>query len=224
LKRGRPRHWTSSSAPSARAVAAALAALVLLAPVAAPAAPGIVKGTVLLQGEAAARGFVAQDAVVILRGGPPVPTAPASGKAMIDQRSRRFEPRVLAIPAGTTVEFPNHDVIFHNVYSRSPVHPFDLGIYPPGEMRSTVFDKPGVVEVRCTAHPEMEAWVVVSETPHFAPVVAAGRYEIRDVAPGTYQAEVWHPDAVPVTRQVTVEEHVPVLTIDFTLSDRRPGH
>jgi len=120
---------------------------------------GVVKGTVTFRGGAFGSDASAADAVVVLHG---PKGAPVAGRATIDQRQHRFVPRVLAVTSGTTVEFPNHDDVHHNVYSRSPADRFDLGLYPPGETRSTVLEKPGMVEIRCSAHSDMKAYVVVS--------------------------------------------------------------
>jgi plastocyanin len=100
--------------------------------------------------------------------------AAKSKKALVDQRDVKFIPFVLPVVVGTTVEFPNNDKSWHNVFSKSDTKPFDLGLYAPGKSRSQVFDKPGVVRVLCNAHPSMEAFIVVKEHPYIAaPINAA---------------------------------------------------
>src|SRR5262249_62150015 len=108
---------------------------------------GTVKGTA-----PAAAGPVA-DAVVLID--TPAEAAPAGAPhAVVRQREIRFVPHVLAVPAGTTVDFPNDDSVLHNVVSSSPAKRFDLGMYPQGQTKSVTFDAPGVVAVRCNAHPD----------------------------------------------------------------------
>jgi plastocyanin len=178
----------------------------------------VVKGAVGFRGGAFPKEIADADAVVILHG-PPAQTV--AGRATIDQRGRRFVPRVLAVAPGTTVEFPNNDTVHHNVRSASAARRFDLGLYGPGETRSTVFETAGVVEIRCSAHPEMEAYVVVSDSPHFAQVTAGRAYEIGNVPPGRYEVEAWHPDLESVRRPLTVPPDVSVLTVDLDFRERR---
>ena len=114
---------------------------------------GIIKGTITVAGKPTS------DVVVSLEG-IPAETAKAQisaakpKKAVIDQREMKFIPHVLPVLVGTTVEFPNHDTAWHNVYSKGGAKDFDLGLYPPGKTASTTFDKPGVVRILCNAHPE----------------------------------------------------------------------
>jgi hypothetical protein len=122
---------------------------------------------------------------------------------IVDQRNHTFIPRVVAIPVGTTIDFPNHDDVLHNVYSASPAKRFDVGMYDQGETRSVTFDSPGVVHIGCNVHPTMEGWVFVHTNPYVAVTDAHGGYTIGNVPPGTYQARVWHERlaerSVPVT-------------------------
>ncbi len=218
--RGRPRRRLGAGRVSAGVVVPRLAALTVAAILAAaqPADATVVKGAVTFRGSPFPGNVPVADGVVILHG---LRVQPSTGRAVIDQRERRFIPRVLAVAPGATVEFSNHDTIHHNVRSRSGAHRFDLGLYAPGESRSTVFEEAGIVEIRCSAHPEMEAWVVVSDSPHFAQVTAGGVYQIEDVPPGRYEVEVWHPDVEPVRRALTLPPDVSVLTVDLDLRERR---
>src|SRR5215510_12984570 len=82
-------------------------------------------------------------------------------RASMDQRGEQFHPRVLAITVGSTVDFPNNDITFHNVFSLSRVRQFDLGRYKPGRTGSVVFDRPGIVPVLCDIHSHMSAYILV---------------------------------------------------------------
>jgi plastocyanin len=157
----------------------------------APAKTGVIKGTVTIAGKPA------PDAVVSIEGVSPELakriSKPAAKRAVIDQKDLRFIPRVLPVLVGTTVDFPNHDKTFHNVFSTSEAKKFDLGLYPSGQSRSAVFDKPGVVKILCNVHPNMEAYVVVKGHPYFAATDDRGRYELGQVPLGQYRLDVWHP-------------------------------
>jgi len=113
------------------------------------------------------------------------------------QKNKRFEPHLLVIPAGTSVEFPNEDPFFHNVFSLYKGKRFDLGLYEAGSSRTVRFDRPGVSFVFCNIHPEMSATVVVLETPYYAVSNSAGEVTIRDVPAGRYQLSVWYERSSP---------------------------
>jgi plastocyanin len=120
--------------------------------------------------------------------------APAAGRAVMGQRDERFEPALLVVTAGSTVEFPNHDPFFHNVFSYSRPARFDLGRYPRGESKEVQFDAPGVVRVYCEVHESMRAAIIVVENPYWAEPDDDGRFRIDGVPPGTYTLVAWHPD------------------------------
>jgi plastocyanin len=157
-----------------------------------PAAPagggtGAIKGTIT--GGAAPGTPVANAAVLLM--GPSIPTAADAAHAVMDQRRDSFVPRVLAIAAGTTVDFPNDDPRLHNVYSASAAKKFDLGMYGEGGHKSVTFDVPGVVAVRCNVHPKMEGYIVVHANPYVAVTDARGSYTITGVPAGSYTVRVW---------------------------------
>jgi plastocyanin len=193
--------------------------LVISAPVWAgeAAATGIIKGTITIAGRPV------PDAVVSVEGVPEqrVSADPAGGKpkAAIEQKDLKFSPRVLAVRTGTEVGFPNHDKTFHNVFSNSEAKKFDLGLYASGKSRSVVFDKPGVVKILCNVHPNMEAYVVVKNHPHF--VVSDGRGNYRLAVPlGKYRLEVWQPDYATSTAPIALSYGGEVLDMDFDLKKK----
>lgn len=132
--------------------------------------------------------------------------APAPGRATLDQRNETFVPHVLAVTVGTTVEFPNSDRVFHNVFSLSKAKRFDLGRYPRGASRAVRFDRPGMVRVFCEIHSHMSAFVLVFAHRFFDTTDPDGRYRIEGVPPGTYTLSVWNEGEVRVTRTVRLPE------------------
>ena len=105
----------------------------------------------------------------------------------MDQRNETFVPHVLAVTAGTVVDFPNSDRIYHNVFSLSKAARFDLGRYAAGHSKSVRFDQPGIVRVFCEIHSHMNAFILVFGHPFFAMTDADGRYRIDNVPPGYLQ-------------------------------------
>jgi plastocyanin len=129
-------------------------------------------------------------------------TAPA--RATMEQRDEQFVPHIRPVYRGATVDFPNNDDVFHNVFSLSSAKTFDLGRFPKGSSKSDVFDKSGTVQVFCHIHSDMSAIVLVLENPYFAVPNDAGRYVIEGVPPGEYTVVGWHERIKPVTRTVHV--------------------
>jgi plastocyanin len=113
------------------------------------------------------------------------------------QRNKTFEPRLLVIPAGSTVDFPNNDQWFHNVFSISRGRQFDLGLYEAGVLRSVRFERAGVSYLFCSIHPEMMAIVVTVDSTYFGVSDKGGRIAIGNVPPGQYFLHVWRENARP---------------------------
>jgi plastocyanin len=116
--------------------------------------------------------------------------------AVMVQKMKAFTPHVLAIPAGSAVEFPNYDPIFHNAFSGYSGQVFDVGLYPPGRSRTVVFKREGVVRVFCNIHATMSAVIVVLKTPYYAVSDASGTFAIPDVPPGEYRLHLYHERAL----------------------------
>lgn len=144
-----------------------------------------------------------RNVVLYLQNAPAADQAPAAHAAMT-QDDERFTPHVLPVLRGTTVDFPNADDVFHNVFSLSSARTFDLGRYPKGSAKSVTFDRSGVVQVFCHIHSDMSAVVLVLESAFFAQPALTGRYVIADVPPGEYTVVGWHERIRPVTRTVRV--------------------
>ncbi len=141
-------------------------------------------------------------------------------RAIMDQRALKFIPRVLPVLMGTTVDFPNNDKSWHNIYSRSSAKKFDLGLYAPKKTRSALFDKAGVVKILCNVHPGMEAYIVVMEHPYFAAADKDGNYRLDQVPLGKHRIQVWHPQLGTRAVSVHLVREGEVLVIDFDLKKK----
>jgi hypothetical protein len=146
----------------------------------------------------------------------------------MDQVNKEFVPAVLPVVVGTPVSFPNRDNIRHHVYSFSSAKRFELPLYIGTPAAPVIFDKPGSVVLGCNIHDWMVGHVYVLTTPYFAKTDAEGRARVADVAPGAWEARVWHPrlkietekTSTPLT--VTASEPAQVtFTVDLK-PDRRP--
>jgi hypothetical protein len=133
--------------------------------------------------------------------------SPPAEPRTLDQINLKFSPHVMVVLVGTTVLFPNSDVVRHNVFSPGPPLQFSLGTYPIHTTRTQLFSKPGVVTLLCNIHAEMSAFVIVTETPYFAISDAQGNYTIPDVPPGRYVLKAWHERGRATSQQITVESN-----------------
>ena len=152
--------------------------------------------------------------VVYLKDAPPAPTTPVT-RAIV-QRGETFLPRVVAVPVGSHVEFPNDDPIYHNVFSLSRARTFNLGRFPRGHSRRQRFDTPGVVKVFCDIHSHMTATVLVFDHPWYAVPDEDGRFEIPAVPAGNWQITAWHERLGDTMLDVRVEPGRPA-GADFVL-------
>lgn len=113
-------------------------------------------------------------------------------RAAIRQENETFFPRVVAVTRGSTIDFPNFDPFFHNVFSLSNAGTFDLGRFQTGQSKSRQFTKSGVVKVYCHLHSQMSATIVVLDHPFFATPDIDGQFTIDGVPPGQYTLVGWH--------------------------------
>ncbi len=127
-------------------------------------------------------------------------------RARLDQRNESFVPYVLPIIVGTTVDFPNSDRTYHNVFSLSKARRFDLGRYGRGQSKSVRFDHPGVVRVFCDIHSHMSAFILVFAHRFFAVTDPEGRYRIDGLPPGSYTVVAWNDGKEREARTVQVNE------------------
>ncbi|HTP35091.1 MAG TPA: hypothetical protein VMJ75_23100 [Candidatus Acidoferrales bacterium] len=140
------------------------------------------------------------------------------------QKDKTFLPHVIAVPVGTTVDFPNFDPIFHNAFSNFSGQPFDVGLYPPRTSKSVTFTHPGIVRVFCNIHSTMSAVIAVLNTPWFAVTAANGKFNMANVPAGEYHLRLFHERAQPenlrfLEHSITVPENglvLPLVSISET--------
>jgi plastocyanin len=204
------------SAPVRSACAATALALLVLSAGDLHAQTGAIAGTVDLESQPARRtasrypgGAVASDplqpvpAIVYVMGEVPGSPPPSRSVEMI-QKDTTFTPAAVIVGVGASVDFPNEDPFFHNVFSYSATRRFDLGRYPQGESKSVDFQEAAIVSVFCEVHDPMRGVIVVVENPFYALVGVDGSYRIDGVPPGEYRVAFWSADHEPTEETVTV--------------------
>jgi len=141
---------------------------------------------------------------VVQSAGDPLTAKPVD--AVLRQKNKAFEPHLLVVTKGSTVQFPNLDPWFHNVFSLFNGKKFDLGLYEAGTTRTVHFDRDGVSYIFCNIHPEMSAVVVVVSSPYYAVATKGGDFSVADVPPGRYTLHVWAENSLPETLQALSHE------------------
>lgn len=172
--------------------------LLVLALLASPALGADLVGTAQTSGKPTQYAIIWLDA-------PNAPPLVQTSPVVLDQRNLAFSPQVLAVRVGTAVDFPNHDRVFHNVFSFHDGKRFDLGMYPAGvRAKLVVFDKPALSRIFCNIHPNMAAYVMAVDTPYYAVSDERGMFTISAVPPGTYMYHAWRSGGETLTGSVTV--------------------
>ncbi len=164
-----------------------------------------------------AAGDVVEGRVTLVRAGSAVPDAsnaivwieglhvngPAAARGEMKSEQKKFAPRAIVVRKNATVEFPNADAIYHNVFSVSGANRFDLGLYRSGVSKEKKFEDPGLVRVYCNIHPQMVGFVMVVDSDFAAVTGPDGTFRFQGVPPGTHVLKVWHEEGgetqVPVT-------------------------
>ena len=196
-----------------------------------PAMAGGISGTVKVKGLRSPANIL-----VYLTKTPPSFVDLSKIKFVMDQQNLTFLPHILPVPVGATVHFPNNDKVDHNVFSLSRTKPFNLGSYKQGETKTVLFDKPGMVEVRCDVHAEMAAYIMVMKNPYFAVTDAKGRFEIpdanylkeygftglTDIPPGKYFIKTRH-EKLKTIKQAVVVPKTGTISIQLELSRGTPS-
>jgi plastocyanin len=165
-----------------------------------------VSGKVVLEGDPSGSSSPATVVWLAPKGAAADSTPVVPMHAVLAQKNKMFEPHLLVVTRGSTVEFPNRDPWFHNVFSLFNGKRFDLGLYEAGTSRTVHFDREGVSFIFCNIHPEMSAVVVVLSSPYFAVTNKQGDFSLADVPSGSYTVHVWNEKALPATLQGLAHE------------------
>lgn len=221
------RSISRSISPALRTLIAGLGLLWAATSVLAQASPGggFIEGRIALtSGGRPLRSQEAVDAVVYYRPDVAIaPEVPAKPYEVATER-KTFVPRVLAVPVGATVRFPNRDPILHNVFSTQREASFDLGLYGKGPGASHTFTQPGVIKVYCNVHHSMVAYVLVMDTPFFVRPDVQGRFRLEGLPPGPGELFIWH-ERAPLWRQRLEQLPAEPVPVTLELSRRKvPPH
>jgi plastocyanin len=155
-------------------------------------------------GKGTAKGVDVRQALVWFEPEGGAPARPPSAPFVMTTKDKQFVPRVLTVPKGSRVVFPNQDVILHNVFSVSGGNSFDLGLYKKGPGKEVTFKEAGLVRVFCNVHHAMVGYVWVLSAPYQATPGADGGFTLTGLPRGPGRLTVWHEQADPLTMDVQV--------------------
>lgn len=163
----------------------------------------VIRGTVA-PATARAKGSLSETVVYVepLQGTRALPKPENAPTAVVSTLHNQFVPGVLAITAGTTVEFRNRDRTYHNTFSVSPARRFDVGKYGPGKTRSVRFDQPGVVNLFCDLHPESAGFIIVLSNAAYTHADPSGAFTLPPLPAGSYVVHAWNPRLGETSRRV----------------------
>lgn len=145
--------------------------------------------------------------------------SPPEENAVVDQVNKRFIPKVLPILVGTTVDFPNNDTIFHNVFSLSRAKKFDLGIYKQRSSKSVTFDQTGLIKVYCNIHPQMIAYILVLANPYFTVTDQDGHFIFSNAPLGKVTVRTWNPRSRRHPERKIVVTDQGIRNLDLTVKE-----
>jgi plastocyanin len=160
-------------------------------------------------------------AVVWLEKAPAAKVEPKT--VQMRQEGLELRPRVLALPAGSIVQFPNQDDVFHNLFSYSKPKRFDLGRYPKGESQSVTFDAKGQIDLRCEVHDHIRGYIHVFDHPYFTVAAEDGSYTIPKVPPGKYTLVAWKEFFESVRQEIEVKADGAKVDVTMARFDDRPA-
>lgn len=164
------------------------------------------------------QGQVPEQIIVYLAAHTELNQASISGSnPVVDQINLEILPHVTTVVQATTVDFHNSDRVYHNLFSLSKAKSFNLGRYATGESKSILFDEPGVVEIFCDIHADMNGVVLVVPNRYFAAIDKDGNYRINDIPPGTYTVIVWREKSLGASEQITIDNDNSTVIVNFSL-------
>lgn len=110
----------------------------------------------------------------------------------VDQKQCRFEPHVTVVTAGTKVKYLNSDSVSHNVHTYAAKNDSLNQTVAPGASAEQTLEKGDKIELKCDIHPWMNAWIFVTESPHYAITDENGQFELKGLPDGEHELELWH--------------------------------
>ncbi len=130
---------------------------------------------------------------------------PSTSERQLDQNECVYDPHVLLVPAGATLNIKNSDGILHNIHTYSLLNPaFNTAQPKFKKFISKTFTTPEIIKVTCDVHDWMTAWIVVHDHPHYAVTNPNGAFQLSGVPPGNHTVRIWHESLGEQARSITV--------------------
>ncbi len=152
---------------------------------------------------------VSTDSVLVILSGDQNSLENNADYAVLNQFDRKFQPGILPVQLGQTVRITNSDPVYHNVFSLTSPHKFDVGRRPKGEHFDVEFDKPGMVDVFCDIHSNMHAiiYVLPPNTLQWKKIAGGETFEFTNIPSGSFTLTFYAMGYTEVERIVNVSSN-----------------
>lgn len=112
----------------------------------------------------------------------------------IRQVDEQFQPNLLVMQVGDSVEFYNEDNIEHSVFSNALANAFEFPRSLRGVTGRRTFMFAGPMRIGCDIHGSMRADVLVLQNPFWTSVQADGSWTLSGVPRGAHTLVAWEPN------------------------------
>jgi hypothetical protein len=137
--------------------------------------------------------------------------------AVLQQKNCMYQPHVVALMTDQPFEVQNNDPTMHNVHPMPKRNRQWSTSQPAGSaaLKETFTRPEFAMKVLCNVHPWMSSLVFVFDHPYFAVTSTTGKFELKNLPPGTYTIEAWH-ETLPALDQTVTIAPKESKTADFT--------
>jgi len=116
------------------------------------------------------------------------------GPATITQKGCMYDPHVVVLETGQSLQVVNADPVTHNIHPLPKDNREWNESQPPGAppINQSFPHEEIAIPVKCNIHPWMKAYIAVFDHPYFAVTGKDGSFDLKNVPPGTYTLIAWH--------------------------------
>ncbi len=120
----------------------------------------------------------------------PVPATPVK----FEQAGCQYHPHVAGVQVGQHIQVINSDQTTHNIHPIPKENREWNESQPPGAqpIDKTFAREEIAIPVKCNVHPWMKAYMAVLPNPYFQVTEKDGKFDLKNLPPGTYTIVAWH--------------------------------
>lgn len=120
----------------------------------------------------------------------PTPSTPVK----LEQIGCQYQPHVAGMVVAQTIDVVNGDQTTHNIHPIPTVNrEWNESQSPGGAPIEKSFAREEIaIPVKCNVHPWMKAYMAVLPNPYFQVTSKDGKFDLKNLPPGTYTIVAWH--------------------------------